>query len=115
VIVEAVGDDYSNVYGYVRASASTGLPTILGLQEHQWVWRGWEYEDTRGRREDVDRIYESEELDEVEALLEEYDVTYVYVGREENKKYGSEVGERFDSFMDVVFENEEVTIYRVRE
>lgn len=114
VIVEAVADDYSNVYGYVRASASTGLPTILGLEQHEGVWRGEDW-DFSGRREDVDQIYESEELDEVEALLEKYDVTYVYVGRWEREMYGAEVGEGFENFMDVVFENDGVTIYKVVE
>jgi YYY domain-containing protein len=111
VIVEAVGGDYS-MYG--RVSECTGLPTILGWEQHQWVWRGSD-QDTRGRREDVDRIYESEELDEVEALLEKYDVTYVYVGRLEREKYGSEVSAKFQSLMDVAFDNDGVIIYRVRE
>ena len=51
----------------------------------------------------------------VEALLEKYNVAYVYVGRWEREKYGSGVGEEFESFMDVAFENEGVTIYKVIE
>jgi len=51
----------------------------------------------------------------VQGLLEKYDVTYVYVGYLERLEYGDEVGESFADFMDVVFENEGVTIYEVRE
>jgi len=111
VIVEAPGTCYTD---HGRVSEFTGLPTILGWEHHERVWRVSD-RDYRGRSEEVDEIYESEDLDQVGALLEKYDVTYVYVGRLEVEKYGPEVDERFEGFMDVAFENEGVTIYRVRE
>ena len=51
----------------------------------------------------------------MESLLEKYDVTYIYVGHLEREQYGMDVGEKFGDFMDVVFENEGVTIYQVGE
>ena len=113
VIVEAPGSSYTQ---YGRVSTHTGLPTILGWEEvHERVWRPRCSDcNFSGRREDVDQIYESDDLDQVEALLEKYGVTYVYVGRLEAEKYGAEVFQRFGSFMDVAFENEGATIYEVR-
>ncbi len=107
VIVEAPGSCYTE---HGRVSVYTGLPTVLGWEHHEWVWRGSD-RDYKGRREDVDQIYTSGDLDQVEALLEKYDVTYVYIGRLEREMYGTEVGEKFKNLMDVAFENEGVIIY----
>ena len=115
VIVEAFGGwEAGGFTTYYRISARTGLPTILGCPFHELQWRGSD-RDFWGRDWDIDLIYESEDLGRVEELLDKYDVTYVYVGQVERDRYGVDVGERFVGFMDVAFENEGVTIYRVRE
>jgi len=114
VIVEAFGGWEAGLFTYYwRVSARTGLPTILGSPHHELQWRGsadgfWE------REHDINLIYESVDIGQVEALLEKYDVTYVYVGDLERQQYGAAAGEKFADFMDVVFENEGVTIYQVR-
>jgi uncharacterized membrane protein len=110
VIAEAIGGGFNE--GYFRVSARTGLPTIIGCPGHEHVWRGSDFPE---RQEDVNTIYESEDIGEVQELLERYGVTYVYVGHLEREQYGDEVGEKFAAFMDVAFENEGVTIYKVRE
>ena len=114
VIVEAAGNSYTE---YGRVSTYTGLPTILGWEQvHERVWRPRCSDcDFVGRREDVDRIYESEASNEVKALLEKYEATYIYVGRLEREMYGAEVGEGFENFMDVVYYKDGVIIYKVRE
>ncbi len=111
VIVEATGGYFTDYY---RISARTGLPTILGCPGHELQWHG---SDAlfQGREQDINLIYESEDISRVQELLEKYDVTYVYVGYLEREQYGDEVGENFADFMDVVFENEGVTVYGVRE
>ena len=114
VIVEAHGGWEAGLFTYYwRISARTGLPTILGSPHHELQWRG-SADDWAEREHDINLIYESSDIGQVEALLEEYDVTYVYVGDLERQQYGDEVGEKFAHFMDVVFENEGVTIYQVR-
>jgi len=114
VIVEAFGGWEAGLFTYYwRISARTGLPTILGSPHHELQWRGSTH-DFEGREPDINLIYESADIGQVEALLEKYDVTYVYVGHLERQQYGPEVGEKFARFMDVVFENEGVTIYQVR-
>ena len=109
-LLRALGDDGD----LAEWSARTGLPTVLGSPHHELQWRG--SADGFGEREhDINLIYESVDIGQVEALLEKYDVTYVYVGDLERQQYGAEVGEKFARFMDVVFENEGVTIYQVGE
>ena len=48
-------------------------------------------------------------------LLQKYSVSHVIVGPREIKKYQIDNPEKFDSYMDVVFENDEIKIYRIRE
>jgi YYY domain-containing protein len=110
VIVEASKDEGFEAF---RISSRTGLPTILGSPGRERLWRGSDIL-FRGRVEDIDRIYQNEDIGEVQKLLEKYGVTYVYVGAREREQYGGVVGERFAMFMDVAFKNEGVTIFKVR-
>ncbi|CAA9543783.1 MAG: hypothetical protein AVDCRST_MAG33-265 [uncultured Thermomicrobiales bacterium] len=61
-----------------RFSVSTGLPTIIGWQNHESQQR---YPDDLGpRQRDVATLYASSDPDEKLAILREYDVEYVVVG-----------------------------------
>ena len=117
VIMEAVGEDYSY---YARISAETGLPAVLGWGKHQWRWRGgthteqWSWEPARSRREDVTKAYETTSVEEAQAILDKYDVEYVYVGSLEKTDFPPTSLAKFDLFMDVAFKNSDVTIYRRR-
>ena len=48
------------------------------------------------------------------ALLQKYDVTYVYAGYLERHKYGQAALDKFAAYMDTVFKNDTTAIYRVR-
>ncbi len=81
VIVEGVG--YSYTY-YERISATTGHATIIGWETHEWLWRS-EAEFAKPdiipeRQEDVTTLYTSSSEEEVRAILEKYDVDYIYIG-----------------------------------
>ncbi len=118
VIVEAVGDDFSDA---ARVSSRTGLPTVIGWSGHEEQWRGSHGPQDNGepalvvRPFDVARAYTTAEVDEAEAVIEKYGVEYVYVGRLERETYGTSSLDIFAQFMDVVFQNKGVTIYRARE
>ena len=110
VIVEATGKEYAR---NGRVSVYTGLPTILGWAGHELVWRGPSLDFDR-RAKHIDAIYQSPDVKQVQLLLKEYNVTYIYVGQLERAKYEAESLQKFNTFMDTVFQNEGVTIYRQR-
>ena len=110
-VLEAVGGDYTT---FGRVSSSTGVPTVLGWPGHEAQWRG-SHLPMAGRPEDVASIYETSDIDEAKNLLAKYRVDYVYVGKRESEKYGEKDGlGKFSDFMDTVFEEGDVTVYRAR-
>ena len=108
-MVEAVGGSYS-VYG--RISSSTGLPTVLGWKGHELTWRG-SSRPFDGREEDVERIYQSNDGEEVRRLLEGYNVRYVYLGQRERAAYGGDHLKEFEGFLKTAFDRDGVIIYEL--
>lgn len=82
-ILEAPGDSYTD---YDRVSAFTGCPTVVGWHTHEWLWKD-DVAAVDARGEDVKTIYTSEDRDTVMALIEKYDIDYIYVGHLEYDKY----------------------------
>ncbi len=117
VIVEAVGDDYTN---YARISALTGLPSPMGWVGHEYQWRvnwlnnGANAIDFNSRKGDVDSIYMDPHPNVVLGLLARYNIQYVYVGQLEKMKYPNADLHRFAAFMRVVYSANGVTIYQVK-
>ena len=111
VVLEANGDSYS---GYERVSAMTGLPTVLGWYVHEWLWRD-DTVDLNEKSSDVESIYTSVDEEYVKELLEEYDVSYIFVGSTEREKYGEALNEdMLKSLGDVVFRDEMYDTYIVK-
>ncbi len=94
-LVEAVGPDYSE---YSRFSSHTGYPTLLGWRTHEEHWRGGPAPQL-GRQADIDLIYTSPDLSQVEAVLAEHRLRYVVVGPRETATYSSADLHRFESIM----------------
>jgi len=112
VILEAPG----TVYEYSsRVSAMTGLPTLIGWAGWEVMWRGsWDIVTERTLAADV--LYQTTDDEEASALLEEYNVEYVYVGTLEKERYEPEGLLKFASrpeTYELVYENEDVKLYRV--
>ena len=110
VILEATGGSFTD---YGRVSSRTGLPTLLGWGGHELQWRG-NYEEPGRREPDINAIYSSLDTQHVLTLLEKYGITYVYVGSLERGKYNPAALAKFDRFMDVAFQQGNVTIYKRR-
>ncbi len=113
VILEASGPEYSQ---FNLVSAFSGLPSVLGWAGHEYQWRGNTPEPAR-RKADVDSIYQTADAKAAEQLLRRYGVTFVVVGDAERQAYaGAPAGAltKFARFMDVVYQNERVAIYRLR-
>ncbi|GCE23365.1 DUF2298 domain-containing protein [Dictyobacter kobayashii] len=118
VIVEAVGDDYT---GYARVSALTGLPTIMGWVGHEYQWRVQWFNrsdanaaDFNSRKDEVSQIYSDPNQQNVLSTMARYHVQYIYVGALERSTYPKANLTRFASFMQIVYQTNDVTIYKVK-
>ena len=114
VIVESVGGAFYIPQPDGRISASTGIPTVLGWADHERQW-GRSGEALQKREEAVERLYQTRATQEAKEVLDRYGVTYVFVGPRERAQYGTEGLAKFVTLGDVVFQEGDVVIYRVRE
>ncbi len=119
VIVEAPGPEYSD---YGRIAIFTGLPSVINWPGHELQWRinwfngnqGANGADFSRRTADVNQIYTDPSQQDVLRLLARYNVQYVYVGPLEQQNYVGANLQRFQNFMQIVYQAQGVTIYKVR-
>ena len=109
VVLEANGDSYTD---YCRVSAMTGLPTIVGWYVHEWLWRS-DTELLNERIADIENIYTSENWDIIESLIKEYNVEYIFVGKQEREKFENLNHEMLRALGTVVFEEGSTYIIKV--
>jgi len=103
-----------------RISIYTGLPTVVGWDWHQKQQRAIMPGGVVERRlSDVNMMYDDPDPETTLYLLKRYGVEYIYVGPLERIYYGAEGLSKFERYRgiywDVVYENQEVKIYRVLE
>ena len=91
VILEAAGQSYTDAN---RVSAYTGLPTPLGWETHEWLWRSVpaSREQTYAtviapRQEALKQVYLSPSRPDVRAWLRQEAVCYIVVGDIERRLY----------------------------
>jgi len=115
VIAEAVLPYYRE-FG-ARVSSMTGLPALLASQHAQEQ----RYGDTQvgPREDDVRFIYNETSMERVMPKLRQHRVRYIYVGQLERNLYTPQGLAKFDQavgiYLDLVYENPKVKIYRVRD
>ncbi|MBP5410397.1 MAG: hypothetical protein J6Y26_00630 [Lachnospiraceae bacterium] len=67
-----------------RISAFTGMPTVLGWQTHEWLWRSSGEKNypelVSQRRNAVVTIYTSKDEKQVGYFVEKFDLDYIYIG-----------------------------------
>jgi YYY domain-containing protein len=81
-IVEAEGGDYTY---YSRISSFTGIPAIIGMPFHEYMWRGDDSGWFSTRLADVKSIYEDPE--KTVELMKKYNATLLYLGDSERERY----------------------------
>jgi len=107
VIAEAIGGSYTS---YARISTHTGLQTVLGWPGHENQWRGSAV--PQGSREaDIRQLYQTRSWNEAEAILDRYDIDYVYVGSLERSTYQPLIDTKFLASMQLVFQQGDVQIF----
>lgn len=109
-ILEAHGDSYSS---YCRISTATGLPTVQGWYVHEWLWRN----DKTGpaeRGKEVQRVYESQDVEATMDIIRKYKVEYIILGDLERDKFMYLNEEKLLSLGEVVFEAGGTKVIAVR-
>jgi YYY domain-containing protein len=85
VLIEGVGDAYSDA---ARMSAASGVPAVLGWENHEEVWRGASLGDAAARRkEQIKRLYTCGDPREVRAVAQGLDASLIVVGSVERRLY----------------------------
>ena len=107
VIVEATRDAYS---AYGRISIYTGLPTVLGWDNHEGQWRDYSLQGSR--KQDIETLYSTPDWVTAQDIIKRYNIRYVYVGGLERSTYRVSE-EKFNIFLRPVFQQGNVAIYQV--
>jgi uncharacterized membrane protein len=116
VVAEAVGGSYSN---YARVSTLSGKPTVLGWPGHESQWRGGARE-IGSRQTDIQRLYCTRNWEEAKAIIQQYDITYIFLGPLERSTYtpqtctGGLNEAKFAQHLTPVYEQGDVTIYQTQ-
>lgn len=111
VVLEAWGPAYSEL---ARVSTQVGVPTVLGWEQHERLWRGNQaWAEIESRKRDVDAIYGSLRLSDVQPLLEKYRIAYIFIGYAERQRYPPEALAKFDTTVPAAFRQGDTAIYQV--
>lgn len=109
VIIQAPGELYT---WNTAITTFTGLPTVIGWAGHELNWRFPKRSEIDLRWSDVGRMYTSGDIREVKALLTKYNVSYVYFGEAEAKRFGNpRLFEENTDMFEKVFEFGDAVIY----
>jgi uncharacterized membrane protein len=114
VIAEAVGAQYTH---FARVASYTGLPTPLGWGGHELQWRGSYPSDIEN---DMNTFYSSTAFSNPAAatdarrLIEKYNITYVFVGELERRKYAHDGLIKFNGPLEIFYQDRGTVIYKVR-
>ncbi|PWB49639.1 MAG: hypothetical protein C3F06_13790 [Candidatus Methanoperedenaceae archaeon] len=112
VILQAPGE----LYQYNTAITTfSGLPTVIGWAGHELNWRFPKRSEIDMRWSDVGKIYTSGDVTEAGRLLKKYNVSYVYFGEAEAKRFGNPgLFEEHPEMFEKVFEYGDVRVFRVK-
>ena len=109
VVAEAVGGSYSD---FGRISVYSGQPSVVGWIGHEDQWRGT-FEEQRQRGEtDIPQLYQTNNWEVADGIIQWYNIKYIVVGTLENRVY--RVNEEvLIKYLVPVFQSGQVTIYQV--
>jgi YYY domain-containing protein len=108
VVAEAIGGQYS---GFARVATHSGQPTVLGWPGHQGQWRGG-YKEVGSREGDIRTLYETPDWNTTLAIIQRYDIAYIYIGSLEMSTYAVFM-EKFNQNLGSGFSQGSVTVYIV--
>jgi YYY domain-containing protein len=107
VVAEAVGGAYTH---YARVASYTGFKSVQGWANHEGQWRkAWAW----GTGDDVDKLFNTPDMNEARRLLDQYQVDYVFVGQLEREKYKQGV-DKFAQLGAPFIQAGNTVVYKVR-
>ena len=113
VLAEGVFGEYWMEGRYSRVSMATGLETILGWRGHEEQWHGVRYiPELVARERYMCGIYRLRDWASTQAILDTFNVDYVYVSSLERDRYRPVNTAKLDQNMRVVYQAGDVTIYQ---
>ncbi len=104
-IVEAEGGDYTY---YSRVSSFTGIPAVIGMPFHEYMWRGDDTGWYSSRLADIQSIYEKPET--TSQLMKKYNATLLYVGDAERERYKVNISQKG---LEKIYSADGTEIYRL--
>jgi YYY domain-containing protein len=85
VLVEGVGDAYSDA---ARISSASGIPAVLGWENHEGVWRGGSIgQETDRRKAEIERLYKCGDPGEAKRIAQKLGASFIVVGSVERRLY----------------------------
>ena len=105
ILVEAEGGDYTY---YSRVSSFTGIPGIIGMPFHEFMWRGDDTGWFSIRNNDIRAIYEQPQ--HTISLMKKYNATLLYVGDAERERYNVNIS---PAGLEKVYSDRGTEIYRL--
>jgi YYY domain-containing protein len=113
VIAEAYGPSYQE---FTRVAMNTGLPTVLGWDYHV-SQRAQRWPDINKRKDDLKKLYTTDNKQAAGEILRKYHVALVYVGGLERRTYNGGNLEHFKEWSDLlqpVYTNAGTTVFAVQ-
>ncbi len=114
VVAEATQPNIAyNITGnYGRVSGLTGIPTLMGWDNHERQWRGSTFdtlnvyhgdngEPGETRQSAIARLYNTTNWDDVKTIIQRYGITYIYVGPTERRDFNQSGIAKFDGLTPV--------------
>ncbi len=108
VVAEAVGGSYSE---FARVATHTGHPNVLNWPGHEGQWRGG-YKEQGTRGDDIAALYQATDWETARAIIEQYNIRYVYIGPLERGAYMI-YEDKFAIFLREIYRQGQVVIYEV--
>jgi uncharacterized membrane protein len=106
IVAEAVGGAYSS---YARIANYTGLPTVLGWDNHEGQWRDQSLQGAR--HQDIETLYSTPDWFTAQEIIARYNIRYIYIGNSRAQYLRDQRGKVQQLFLKVVFQQGNVTIY----
>jgi YYY domain-containing protein len=104
-LVEAEGGDYTY---FSRVSSFTGIPAVIGMPFHEYMWRADDTGWYTTRVSDIRTLYE--QPDQTVPLMKKYNVTLLYVGDTERARYDVNIS---TAGLHLVYSDKGTEIYRL--